>query len=128
MLISVTPASRNTGGGFWSCKSSRSATANLNKKITEIFKKVEDLEEETKENKSEIDAHKEGQQNLNKKIQNVKQSNFESSADSQKQVYAELRDREERKENLIVHNLVEPSPDLKNGYKRKDGISTLYYY
>ena len=109
----------NNGGGFWSCKSCRSATAKLNKKITEIFKKVEDLEEVTKENKSEIGALKEGQQNLDKEIENVKQSNLESSANSQKQVYAELRDREERKENLIIHNLIEPSPEMKNGYERK---------
>ena len=54
----------------------------LNKKITEIFKKVEDLEEVTKENKSEIGALKEGQQNLDKKIENVKQSNLESSVNS----------------------------------------------
>ena len=71
MLISVTPVSRNTGGGLWSCKSSRSAKAKLYKKITEILKKVEDLEEETKENKNEIGALKDGQQNLNKKFENV---------------------------------------------------------
>ena len=31
----------------------------------------------------------------------------------------DMQDREQRKENLIVHNLVEPSPEMKNGYKRK---------
>ena len=110
----------NGGGAFWSCKSCRSATAKLNKKITEIYKKVEELETETKENKTEIQSVKADLADTNRKLDKLSVSNQDGAAASQDAVFRELKDREERKHNLLIHNLDEPGPEVKLGSERKE--------
>ena len=110
----------NGGGAFWSCKSCRSATAKLNKKITEIYKKVEELETETKDNKIEIQTVKADLADTNKRIDKLTENNQDREAASQDLVFRELKDREERKNNLLIHNLEEPGPEVKLGKDRKE--------
>lgn len=110
----------NGGGAFWSCKSCRSATAKLNKKITEIYKKVEELETETKDNKIEIQTVKANLADTNKRIDKLSEHSQDKETASQDKVFRELKDREERKNNLLIHNLEEPDPNVRLGKERKE--------
>ena len=110
----------NGGGAFWSCKSCRSATSKLNKKITEIYKKVEELESETKDNKIEIQSVKDNLADTNKRIDKLSETSHDKESASQDAVFRELKDREERRNNLIIHNLAEPGPEVRLGKDRKE--------
>ena len=110
----------NGGGAFWSCKSCRAATAKLNKKITEIYKKVEELETETKDNRIEIQTVKADLADTNRRIDKLSENSRDKEAASHDAVFRELKDREERKNNLLIHNLEEPGPEVRLGKERKE--------
>ena len=109
----------NNGGTFWSCKSCRSASTKFNRQITEIYKKVEDLEQGHHEIRSEVEAVKGSVKEVDSKVDKMIESNSKASEKFQDEVFAELRDREERKKNIIIHNLDEPGQDVTRGIDRK---------
>lgn len=55
--------------------------------------------------------------NTVKNLQETQQRITEETTDS---VFDELRERENRKPNLVIHNLVEPDGNLKTGLERKE--------
>jgi hypothetical protein len=112
----------NNGGTTWSCKSCRAAAEKLNKKINEIYKKVHHLEERTTANEDDISVLKSGISNLEKKIQDNKVERKTTMGEAQGAVFGELRDREERKGNLVIHNIPEHKKD-STAKERKEADS-----
>lgn len=109
----------NSGGTHWACKACRSSSAKLNKKINEIYKKVETLEEEQKDTKKEVETIKDDVKTVNSRIDKIDTTCKNAAESAQEAMFRELKDREEKKNNLIIHNLPEPGPECTKGLDRK---------
>lgn len=107
----------NNGGTTWSCRSCRSAAEKLNKKINEIYKKVDQLEERTVANENEVSSLRTDVSSLEKKVEEGNKQRMNIAEESQEAIFAELKDREVRKCNLVFHNV--PEPDKKLSVEQK---------
>ena len=97
--------SKKCRGMFWACRSCTSF-AEKHRAETLLFKqRLEALEKKTEE----IDEVSASVEELKKDVEEMKstQSNSESSST----VFAEIRDRDSRKDNLVIYDLPEPAGD-----------------
>ena len=114
----------HNGGATWSCKACRSASTRFNKQITEIYKKVETLEAAKEEHDKEIQTLKHSVETIDTKMVRAAEKSREDCDAAQNSVFRELRDREERKRNVIIHNLEEPGPEVVLAKDRKNQDNT----
>ena len=111
------------GQCFWSCQSCRSYALKFDKRIRDVEKRVREIEEKTlpkmetdiSSNKEEIVVLKETTAKLVKESRENPSSTREEVAGS---VFEELRERETRRCNLVIHNLIEPSTDITDKMER----------
>ena len=81
---------------------------------------METLEAAKEEHDKEIHSLKENVVDINKKMVQTAEKAREDCDAAQDSVFRELRDREERKRNVIIHNLEEPSADVSLAKDRKE--------
>ena len=112
-----------TGQCFWSCRSCQSYALKFDKRMRNIEKRMQALEDEkipTIEKdlgtaKQDIEELKETTKKLatsNKELVSAGHANVTAS------VLEEMKERESRRNNLIVHNLPEPGPDITDSKER----------
>ena len=109
----------NNGGATWSCRACRSASAKLNKQLTEVYKRVESLEAARKDQDQEIQTVKNSVTTMDKKVEAIAEKSTGMSEQVKDFVFQELKDREEKKSNVVIHNLDEAGPKITQGKERK---------
>jgi hypothetical protein len=109
---------KEMGTAFWACRSCLSFAAKVNtqfkeidRRIGEVTTKTETISKKVEENTTEIGVVKgdmrkvvEKMEDLEKKIEN--------------RVYEEMREREIRRLNLVLHHVEEPSQRIRDGRER----------
>ena len=115
----------HNGGASWTCKACRSASARFNKQISEIYRKVETLEVAKEEHDKAIQSNKEEIEAVNRRCDKIQNDVVHNKGDIQDAVFEELRERQDRKRNLIIHNLPEPENELNNHDKKEADLKQL---
>ena len=112
---------KQNGGTFWACISCRSFKAKIDKRLTTLEMKVEQMDQSVKN-------HDEQLKELDKTVNDIKKNANKAAKEFQIQtvkddasdaVLTELDEREKRKNNVIIHGLDESSSDVTDGRVRK---------
>lgn len=112
---------RETGQCFWSCKSCKSYAMKFDKRMRDVEKRVRKLEEETiPEMQTDLTTAKNDIKDLKTTTLKLESSINESapSGEVTAAVFEELRERESRRCNLLIHNLIEPGTDIDDKDER----------
>lgn len=111
-----------TGGSHcWNCPGCDCAYKKLNKRILNLEKRQDATDAVVAQHTGQLEAHDGKFQEVEKALkdiskENSKEKTVEATTSS---VFQELNDREQRKDNLIVHQLPEPADSVKDGVNRK---------
>ena len=108
------------GGVTWSCKSCGISTAKISKMVVEMDKRVSTLESKVSDGEKDREVIKEQVKGVTTDVNNLKDSLKASNKEAQRSVLAEIRDRESRKTNIVIHQLQEPDTAVTEGEKRKE--------
>lgn len=105
----------------WSCKCCKSAVQNLNKKVIALEKKMTEMRNDITSNSENITTTNGRVDNIEKDVDKLKSSVAQgtSTEKAEDAVFREMKDRETRKENIIIHGLQEPDSSVKGGPNRK---------
>ena len=112
-----------TGQCYWNCKSCQSYARKFDKRMKNLEKRVQDIEnekipgieEDVKTMKSDIINLQETTSNLSAAS---KVSEGETHASVTAAVLEEMKERESRRNNLIIHNLSEPGAEFVDSKER----------
>ena len=112
------------GQCFWSCRSCHSYALKFDKRMRNVETRVTKLESETVPNiVDDVAGLREDLTNL-KKVFDEKEPNVVDENKCQSTITAavleEMRERESRRCNLIIHNLTEPSADVTESKERME--------
>ena len=109
----LSKASQDAGGMYWGCTACTAYSAKFNKSIQELDRRVSRIEEQIREKEVEI-------QEVQKEVDSVKgrmdQLSCRVAEERELQttsVFKEIRERENRRTNLVFHNLKEPKAQSK---------------
>ena len=110
----------------WSCDGCKLAAEALSTKIAVLNKDVEEM-------KKDMKTMRDNQNDLKKRVEVLEESNERKDEeeaqvrdDVQQSVFSEIREREEKKMNFIVHGIPDTSEDTNlTGYDKKD-IDTFW--
>ena len=102
-------------GNSWTCKTCRAVSKKVREEVQQLHLKVKDMREDIDVNKEEISNQDRRLSRAEKKIDDF--CSVESNNDV---VFDELREREARKNNLVIHQIPEPSESLDKGGQRKE--------
>ena len=106
------------GGMHWSCRSCQSFAEKFNVRVQELNRKVTAIEGKLDSNIEEVDKVKLDMDTVKTDVKKLKEKSNEASENSSASVFAELRDRDSRKMNIVVHNMEES--DAATGRERAD--------
>jgi len=105
-------------GSNWTCKHCRGVTKKIKQEINHIQLKQSEMRADIDANITNIQAQEVRIDKVEKKLEEVSQGKLiDLSKDA---VFEELRERDARKENLVIHQVVEPPEALTRGWERKD--------
>ena len=99
-------SSKKYAGMFWACKSCTSFAAKYQADVLRFNQRLDALEKKV----GEADEVREDVENLKKEFEVAKSS---GSLSSNGEVFTELRERESRKNNIVIYELDEPSGNNK---------------
>lgn len=111
---------KTPGGITWSCKSCGISTAKISKMVVEMDKRVSTLETKVSDGEKDRDTIKVQLKGVSTEVNNLKESLKTSNKEAQRSVLSEVRERENRKTNIVLHQLPEPSIEVTEGEKRKE--------
>ena len=107
-------------GMYWACTACTSYSTKFNKSIMELGRRVTKVEEMMKEKEADMDNMKREVEAIKATVNSVNRK-VESGLDNQNaSVFKELRDRENRKNNVVFHNLPEPQGRTKEERIQED--------
>lgn len=109
-------------GMYWSCRSCTAYAANFNQSIQQLNKRVTDLEGKISGQSNEIDDVKKDVDNIKADMVKVKELTRNEQEHSSTKIFTELRERENRKQNILVHNLAEPTARNKEERIKEDKV------
>lgn len=107
----------------WKCEPCGSARKIIEQRLTNLEKTVNKLQETVASNTETISTNKAAIEKVEKRMDKIEETvnNIQAANkdDSTASVFKELRERENKKLNIIIHNLMEPDPSLTTGEEKK---------
>ena len=107
------------GGMFWACRSCTAYAIEFNRRILEIDRKLSVLEEKVNNTDIALDTVKTTVEQIKVDVSKMKENTGLENMSSA-QIFMEIKDREGRKQNLVFHNLAEPSANTREARVNKD--------
>ena len=123
-------AKETFGHCVYMCKSCHISQKKTNSALNALDKRVTAVEEKNAAQDNEIAAVKTQVNDIKKHVDEFGKNKDKSRQESEFAVYQELRDREGRKSNVVIHSLLEPGADIVEPEARKskdmDGLAGLF--
>ena len=115
-----------TGGAYWTCGSCRKFAAKLDARVNTLSKAVEAVEKKVTSHDTEIETLK---KEVAKLQQDAKDASAKAKPDAVKEsvtgsVFKELRERDAKRHNIVVHGLPEAPRAVTDGKARRDADLT----
>ena len=104
---------KKNGFSFWPCKSCRVASQKLDAKIRQVDKKVDALSEKVQENTDNISE-------IAGKVATLENATPTVTPDIENGVFEEIRERELKRDNIVLHQVPEPEASVTAGKDRKE--------
>ena len=106
------------GGTFWACKACRVVAIKFDKRMKEIDKRIDDIEDTANTNEQNIQSLQDDLAAL--RIDTTKNNPDLGQVQSatQSSVFNEIAERDKRKLNVIVHGIAEADPAVTDGKLR----------
>lgn len=107
-------------GMYWACTACTSYSAKFNKSIQELGRRVTKVEEQMKERVIEIDNVKKEIDVVKTQVDSMNRRVDEGRENQNSSVFREIRERENRKTNIVFHNIPEPKGKSKEDRIKED--------
>jgi hypothetical protein len=111
---------KELGTAFWACKSCLSFALKMNTQMKAVTKQMEELKEKVEENTSMIRGNAEGVEEVKRSVERVDQKMEAMEKRIRSSMSMEWRDRESRKESVVIHGLEEPAPNVTGNKERRE--------
>ena len=116
----LSKASQDAGGMYWACTACTAYSAKFNKSIQELDRRVSRIEEQMKEKEAEIEEVRKEVDSVKGRMTEISCRVAEERQNQTASVFKEIRERENRRTNLVLHNLPEPKARSKEDRVRED--------
>ena len=103
----------------WTCKACSVSTEKLTRMYVAIDKKVTAMEKKIDQGEEERGIIKKSVEVIDAKVDKMKETAKTQTDNARKSVFSELRDRECRKSNVVIHQLPEAGEGVTNNIDRK---------
>jgi hypothetical protein len=125
LLKYLTDETRQGNSISWTCTSCNKVGKILNNKIKLMYKEFGDIKKDFEVMKKSHKELKDKVTKVEEKSENTKVECKQAVADSNIAVFAELREREERKHNIVVYGLQEGGEGMKGLERKKFDIDKM---
>jgi hypothetical protein len=113
---------KHVGSIYWSCVSCTSFSAKFHASLGRIDNRVKAVETTVEKQSTDIAALQDKVKDMGEKLDNSKETDGKMRAEVQENaeiaVFSEMRDRENRRNNIVVHGLTEPDAKIKDKTNR----------
>lgn len=113
-----------SNGLTWACPHCKDGAAKLNLKVLALHEKMEALEKEVNDNRAKLDEMRNDLQEMKKKANENKDAVATSQDRIQDSIFAEMRAREEKKNNILFHGIPE-SANTEGFQRKKDDMENI---
>ena len=111
---------QENSGFKWFCHACRNVSAKFSSDMAVLNARIDKVQDEVKTNTTNISENKTSIENLNAEVNKCKADIKNNNDDCKNEIFVELQERERRKNNIIIHNLPEPAPEIRDGNERKE--------
>ena len=103
---------------IWTCTSCGAAMKTLNSKIVQLQARVKAVEDDVRVNKEDVAKVTDKVEKMEQDVNSLKNSD-RSSGNTKDEILREMAERDAKKDNIVIHNLLEPDHTVTDGESRK---------
>ena len=115
----------DTHGHFWVCMSCKSTSFVFRRELDKLNQRMVNAEERIQTTSDNLDIAKEDINTVKGRVSNLEEQRDQDVAKTKDSVFEELSDRENRKTNLVFHNIPESTSLEADDRKEADSESVL---
>ncbi len=104
---------------FWACRLCTAYSQGITRKVKQVEVKVDQLADSVEEVRGSVKEAKEELAKVNEKMNKVEEKVVQATERGSDQVFEELRDREARRLNLVLHGVPECEQEAATGRERQ---------
>ena len=108
------------GGMHWSCQSCSAFAEKFNAGLQEMNRRLVTIEKKVDIQTTDIDSVKSDVSDIKEQVNKIKEDSVKDKGNSAEGIYSELRERENRKLNVLVHNIKESDKSDKDERVKED--------
>ena len=116
----LTKTAKATGNVQYICTACTSTATSINKKINALDKDLRVVEGRVEDNTQDIQKVKEKVEDIQKKLPDINTMQASTSMAAQDSVFHEIKERENRKNNIVIHGIPELDCDDNLARKKHD--------
>jgi hypothetical protein len=111
---------REVGVAYWACRACLSFTNKVNRQLQATSKRQDELENKVDNNIRTTDNNTQELEKLKQELTRMKSALEQEREERCDMLSEELRDREVRRNNLIIHGMAEPDAGITNSRERME--------
>jgi hypothetical protein len=111
---------REMGTAFWACRSCLSFATKVNTQLKEMDRRIEDVSVKTDTISKRVEEQKTEIGEVKGDVKKMEERMEEMEKRIEGRVYEEIREREIRRLNLVLHRVTEPSQRIRDGRERME--------
>ena len=111
---------KEVGTPFWACMSFLSYAVKVNQQFTQLNRRLSDLEARMEENEEGTAKSQKEVETVREEVKKVEKAVDGLKEDVHAEMYKELREREAKRKNLIIHGLEEPGSSIVRNRDRME--------
>lgn len=111
---------KELGMAYWACKSCLSFAQKMNHSFKEMTKKMDELTDRVEANEKRIGETENGLEDVKKGVKKVGESVETAIERAENGLYEELKERESKRTNLLLHGVEEPARNITGNRERME--------
>jgi len=120
---------KQTGTAYWACRSCTAYAQGMNHRVKQLEEEMEEIRTACEKNDGGLQNVRQQVDKLSEKVENISRQAAGAAAIDETSVYEELREREQRKTNVVIYGMKE-APTRYTGMERwdwdKDSCGNLF--
>ncbi len=111
---------KNTGSAYWACRPCSTYSQGITKKMRAVETKVDQIKDSVEEVKDTLTAVKTSVEQVGSRVKKIEEAAASGAENNNNIVFQELRERDSRKNNLVIHGLRECDVEGASGKDRQN--------
>ena len=116
---------KNTGSAFWACRPCTAYSQGITRKVKDIDMKVTGLQEEVKEMQQEVKGIQSELKLVDSRVKKMEGGVQKLVEDNNKVIFEEMRERESRRLNVVMHGVPEHPDQAAPGKEKQTWDKSL---